>query len=88
MRGFTSTLVAGFVIGAGIAGFLEAPWITVPILAFIIFAISNIESFVTKPLGPVYSVSGIVGGLAFSYLLACLWIGAAFGVGRLISSIA
>jgi len=70
-----------------VVGFLGVPWITVPVLAFIIFAISTWESFTRKPLGPVYSTSGIIGGLAFSYVLACLWIAAAFAVGRGISSL-
>jgi hypothetical protein len=83
---FTLSLFDGFVVGAAINGFMRAPWITVLVLAFLAFVISSLEGFATKRFGAPYGITGIAGGLAFAYL-SSLWFAAAFGVGRIISSL-
>jgi hypothetical protein len=85
MGTFTSVLVGGLIIGAGIAGYMNAPWIAVPALALIALVATTMQSYATKPIGPRQGKLSVVARLAFGFVIACLLFAAAFLGGRLIA---
>jgi hypothetical protein len=78
MSGF---LIGVCIIGAAIAGLFGVSWFTVPVLGLVIIALSGRELF---PLRPIHGIAGPVGGLILAYLLACVLVALAFGLGRLL----
>jgi hypothetical protein len=84
MGTFTSTLVAGLTVGAGIAGYMDAPWITVAALTLITLVATTMHSFAIKPIGPI-SDKSVVAKLASDFVIVCLLFAAVFVGGRLIA---
>lgn len=70
MGTFTSALVGGLIIGAGIAGYMDASWITVPALALITLVATAMQSYATKPVGPSQGKMSVVPRLVLGFVIA------------------
>jgi hypothetical protein len=80
----TAVIVGLLLISATLAGFLEASMILVPVLGATVLAFLLTDAPLAKqvrPSGDVPAAASITIGL----LVACLWIAAAYSLGRLIS---
>ena len=77
-----SRLLFGACIGiAAVAGFLGWGWLTVPVLAVLILVVFAHELF---PLTSIHGIAGPVGSLILAFLLSCVLVALAFGLGRLL----
>jgi hypothetical protein len=85
MGTFTSALAGCLTISAGIAGYMDAPWIAIPALALIALIGTAMQSHTTKSIGPLQGKRSVVARPAFGFVIACLLFAAAFLGGRLIA---
>ena len=74
-------------IGAAVAGYMQAPWLVVPIAALVLFAASTMLRTQTRRVQSAQLVAMGEGGHVFSgtlvsLVVACLWVAVPFSVGR------
>ena len=75
-------LFAVCIIGAAVAGFLGWGWTAVPVVAVLILVVFARELF---PLAPIHGIAGPVGSLVLAFLISCVLVALAFGLGRLLA---